>query len=788
MANLTEEQKAAVENYGKTIREMKSDVEAIRTLPGMYVGAIGTAGMYTMLREIFQNADDQLNDESSPCDRVEVTVNENTLEVSVLDNGVGIPFNTMIKIFTKNHISHNYDKRKGVYLSSTNGIGAKVVNALSEVFIVESYKYTGEAMKIEMREGIPVTDKPVKIPNPNKYQGTKVTFRPSEIMGDINFKWEVAYNRIRDTVALSKLGAIVDFIAIDKKGQVHKEHIVNNDGIMYFIIKNTKSPVIVPIHVLEDTGEMRLNAMITWDAAALTDQEAAGVSYSAFCNYSPSIDDGSTNITGVVKGITSWFTDYMNKIYLANSRSKLKIIPNDVKTGLSLAIDSDTLVPIFTGQAKEKLSNEEMDPFCKEVVMRGLDEWSKTNPADLQKIAKFIQSIGQVRMNADKEKVKISANYESSAFSGLPAKYTKPTGRDHLELFICEGDSAKSPIVKCRDTKTQGIYPIRGKIISAFSHSSKEVFNNAEIQGILNILFGKRTYTPQTVRELSAKDCQFEKVIFTSDADVDGFHIASLLLRFFILYLPFLIEDGRVYKAVPPLYMIKVGNKKKFFTDNSDMVEYNQKEFLKKYTVKIGKNELTGRALKEFFIKNADYTDELRTAAANHALSPEIMEIVLMCHLANKKGKALEKEIKSVYRFVDYKSVNKIDVIKISDDNLYSIYCTDELISDCRRVLKIMKDNDSLIFNLNGEKASLYTVMNAYEKISPSGISRFKGLGEMRFEDLGTSTILPEERTLIRYTVESVKEEVATIRSFESNKKKLLDLTGTINRKDLIGL
>lgn len=521
MANLTEEQKAAVENYGNTIKEMKSDVEAIQKLPGMYIGSIGTTGAYTMLREIFQNADDQLNDVSSPCDRVEVTINESTLEMSVLDNGVGIPFNNMIKIFTKNHISHNYDKRKGVYLSSTNGIGAKVVNALSEVFIVESYKYTGEAMKIEMRNGVPTTNKPVKIPNPNKYQGTRVTFRPSEIMGDINLKWEVAYNRIRDTVALSKIGAVVDFIAIDKKGKVHKEHIMNNDGILYFIIKNTKTPVIAPIKVYQDTGEMRLNAMITWDAAALTDQEASNISYSAFCNYSPSIDDGSTNITGVIKGVTSWFTDYMNKIYLVNSRSKLRIIPNDVKTGLSLAIDSDILVPIFTGQAKEKLSNEEMDPFCKEVVMKGLDEWSKTNPADLQKIAKFIQSIGQIRMNADKEKVKISANYESSAFSGLPAKYTRATGRDHLELFICEGDSAKSPIVKCRDTVHQSIFPIRGKIISAFSHTPKEVFNNAEIQGILNILFGKRTYTPQNVRELTAKDCQFEKIIFTSDADVD---------------------------------------------------------------------------------------------------------------------------------------------------------------------------------------------------------------------------------------------------------------------------
>ena len=234
--------------------------------------------------------------------------------------------------------------------------------------------------------------------------------------------------------------------------------------------------------------------------------------------------------------------------------------------------------------------------------------------------------------------------------------------------------------------------------------------------------------------------------------------------------------------------MIKTGNKKKFFTDNSDMVDYNQKEFIKKYEVRIGNNVLTGRALKEFFIRNADYTDELRSTAANHALSPEIMELILMCYLAKKSGKTLEKEIKANYRFVQFKSVNNIDVIKISDDNLYTVYCTDELINDCKRVLKLMQHNDTLLFTLNGKKATLYQVMDAYEKISPTNVSRLKGLGEMDPDELGISTILPGERTLIRYTVDNVKESIATIRELNSDKKRLLALTGTVNRKDLIGL
>ena len=154
-----------------------------------------------------------------------------------------------------------------------------------------------------------------------------------------------------------------------------------------------------------------------------------------------------------------------------------------------------------------------MDPFCKNVVSTGLDNWAKNNPNDLAKVAKFIKDIATIRERADKEKVKIATTYEASSFgSGLPIKYVRPTGKEHLELIICEGDSAKGPIVKCRDTKRQGIIPVKGKIISAFSNSYSKVFSNAEIQGIIKILFGG----PYR-KDLTVEDCKFEKIIFASD-------------------------------------------------------------------------------------------------------------------------------------------------------------------------------------------------------------------------------------------------------------------------------
>ena len=512
---LTEEQKRAIDNYGDQIISMKNDVEAIRQTVGMYIGAKGNHGYLTLVRELYDNAIDQMLDKNFPCNHISVAFDERTLQCTIIDTGKGLPFKDMIRIYTKNHTSKNYVKTQGSgeYSIGLNGIGGKAVNALSKDFIAESYMYNGEARRLECHEGVPATKEPVPIPNPDKIQGTKVSFIPSDILGEINVKYKDVYKLVRDIFALMDTDKVLDFTAIDMAGKVHEEHIVNTDGIMYFLVKDTKNPIIAPIEVCKDTGNERLHAMFTWDANALSDPATTGETVTAYCNWCPIYDAGSTNITGTLKGITSWFVDYMNRVYMPSTRSKVKIVPNDVKTGLCVSIDSDSLDPVFTGQAKEKLSNAEMDPFCKNVVSTGLDNWAKNNPNDLAKVAKFIKDIATIRERADKEKVKIATTYEASSFgSGLPIKYVRPTGKEHLELIICEGDSAKGPIVKCRDTKRQGIIPVKGKIISAFSNSYSKVFSNAEIQGIIKILFGG----PYR-KDLTVEDCKFEKIIFASD-------------------------------------------------------------------------------------------------------------------------------------------------------------------------------------------------------------------------------------------------------------------------------
>ena len=244
-----------------------------------------------------------------------------------------------------------------------------------------------------------------------------------------------------------------------------------------------------------------------------------------------------------------------------------------------------------------------------------------------------------------------------------------------------------------------------------------------------------------------------------------------------------------VYKAVPPLYMIKSGGKRRFFTENSDMVEYTMKEFQQVYKVESLDNELiSGRRLKEIFIKNADYTYFVNVSAEDHGLSPQLLEFLLIENIKGRHGTQIKSDIEKIYRFVNFKMVNNVEVIEVSDDKLYTVYNTHDMVADCQKAMHLLQSNELLEYKLNGEQVTLYGLMEAFESLAPKNLQRFKGLGEMNEDDLGYSTILPENRTLIRYTVESLKEEVNTIRELEADKKKILAMVDKVNRNDLIGL
>lgn len=791
MANnqeLSKEAIAAINSYGDRIKTLKDFVTAVRKTPGYHIGATSSKAAKNMGREIFQNAVDQILEAASPCQGFNFFYDERTLEISVEDiGGLGIPFDQIIRVFNTPNTSKNYEKVPFQYSSGMHGSGAKVTNALSASFVVETFKYDGTAAKVEFVKGYPKTDSYVSIPNKEKKQGTRVTFIPdTDVLGEISLEWKEFYVLIKRILSQTPIGSYCNFTAIDIYGKTFTETIINKDGITTDLIMKIKRPIIKPITLGFDDGYHKLECAFGYDAGG-EDGPDDRESVTAFCNFCETI--GGTHIEGTIEGICRWFTLYMNNIYLVNQKSKnnkLKIIANDIKSGLNLTIFAAVLEPVFQSQSKDILANPEMAPFCKDVVLKGLDEWAKANPQDLAKISRFFKDIAEIRQKGEASKAKIATKYQANVITGLPAKYVRPLGKDNIELIIVEGDSALGTVKLGRDPKTQGLFPIRGKIINAFKTTKTNFFSNEEVQGITRIILGT-----DYKKGFDVKDCKVSKVIFMADADVDGAHISALLLRMFVMYFPQMIEAGMVYKAIPPLYAIKQGNKKRYFTENIDIVKYVQGIFLQNNTMTdLKKNKLENKDITKFFLRNTDYIYHLERISNTYAVQPYLLELVLIHYVYNKDKINLEKlrkEIKSMYRFMDAEKVGNNVIVKGTIDKSNLIIFNEKFISDCYHIINIMKENDTLHYLINGEIKSIYQIMKIYDNAMPSSVQRYKGLGEMDEDELAESTLYPgSDRTLVRYTLKDAKEEINLIREYESDSKKILTLVGNVTRDELL--
>ena len=816
MANqLTQEEINAINNYSKEIKTIESYVDAVRQMPGMYAGGTMARGYLSMIREIYQNSIDQVILQESPANWVYLYYNEITHECRVNDNGLGLPFGDIVRILTTPNTSKNYEKKKGVFSNGRHGQGGKVTNALSSRLIAESYRYDGKAVRFETKEGYPIKTKngnPYNIPNPKKFQGTKITFWPSDVLGDIDLSWTTVYKLAKQILVRTPIGSVVDFEGVDSAGIVHKEHIVNKDGIIGDLIEHCTNPICKPITVYANNGDMKLEAAFVFDGGGKDEGPSSSETVISFCNFTPcQIGD---HTSGTLDGICKWFTKYMNTIYLSNNpgpkkaagnkkQKTLSIINSDIKTGLVLSINAAVLEPIFIGQAKEQLANPEMNPFCASAVSEALNEWSKQNPQDLAKLCKYFKDIGELRLKESGEKAKIVNKYTANVLTGYPSKYAKPL-KKKKEFIIVEGDSAAGTVKKGRDVNTQGIYPIRGKISNAFRSSKTSILGNEEVQGIIKIITGQdashynKHFDPQL-------DIEWEKIILMSDGDVDGAHIASLLLRLFLLYMPQIIQAGKLYKAVPPLYSIPVGKKEEYFTANIDFVRYIQKLFVKNNDFKhMNKTPVTSKEATVFFMRNEDYIYHLERTANTFGVNPHLLEFALFEYYNKTSNSVIKKKLVKEYRFMTYEKKYNVYAYTGIIGEANDLPMSENLIKQCKPILDMIEKNNELYYLVNGKVASIYTIMKLFEKLQPSHLQRYKGLGEMDANQLAESTLLPGgqtiqmlgdgnkkievtgNRTLIRYTIEDVKEEIAIIRNYESDFSQLFKFVGNVSRQDLL--
>lgn len=765
-----------IKNYGSEIVTLEDFVTAVRQNPGYHLGSIGNSGHINMVREILQNSFDEADKESSPCDTIWSRYDDRTREFTCIDNGRGIPFDNILRVFTDPNTSSNYIKKKGEYSSGLHGVGAKVTNAMSHTFVIESY-VLGEGRRVEFTEGYPWDKGEVPIKNPRMPQGSMVSFTPSvKALGAITNTWKDIYKLITLILPLCKIGTVIYFTGIDIDGKEYNTRMVNTDGIMTYLIQNSSNPMIKPICLSRDTGEMKMDIVFTWDAVDISNTKIT-----AFANKCPTIF--GYHMDGFDKGLTSFFCNYMNKTYLAGAKKKITIVPADIRAGLNAVVTVSLLKPIFDGQSKEKLSNTEIEPFVKNTVNLQLTDWVKDNPKDILKLCKFFKEVAEVRLSADKQRIKLSDKYSKSKLNGLPSKFVAPTGNTDLEFFITEGDSAAGLIKNHRINKQQGYFPIRGKLPNAFKTPKEKFLSNAEIAGLIQIIGGGYG------KDFNIDKVKWKKIIFCTDADPDGDHIAALLLRFFLLYLPDLIKAGRVYKALPPLYGVNVNSKTQYLHDRMEYIRYIQKEFSKNNNVqdiKTGK-VIPPKELSRILYLNIDYSYELNKISKRYAIDPYLLEAILTLNINKVSFATFRKSLKNQFKFLSKieQYSDSIIIEGLVNSKYQTVFFNDKFISDCKNIIDILSSNDSFVYMINGKPCTIYEMMYMFDKSSPSSIQRYKGLGEMNGEKLFDSTLNPVNRTLIQYTIDNVVEEIETIKYYESNKNLLLQDT-KLTRFDVI--
>lgn len=767
---LTKKEKEMILTYGEKIKTIELFVDSVRKNPGEYLSSIGNEGWMNCIREIFQNAVDEMMRPDTFCDTVWFTYDEVHHKCKVEDNGRALPPELITKVFTREHTSTNFEKAKGEYPSGLHGVGSKCVNAVSSRFAVYSYRPGDSPYYIEFSEGKPLKKfkdaMPKQIPNTiNKPHGLIVEFEPDfSIMKTITVTCEDVLRLIANIVPLTKPNDKVYFVGLKANGQTINQTLHNQYGVMEYLIPKMKKPLIKPITYKRDTGEMKADIAVVWEPDLNT-----GPDVITFANMTLVNTQLSTPSQGFIRGVQEFFRNYMNKIFLATNTRAPEVVFSDVVTGLKAAVATAHMNVMFDGQAKNVCKNMDLFDFTKQLTIEALEEWVKQNPDDVQKLCTYFKDVASARIKADRAKIDITRKYKADNFLKHPKGYVKAERKENLELFIVEGLSARSPCETGRDSLYQALFAIRGKLPNAMSTSKEKFLKNEEIQsllGIINCGYGK---------SFDITKCKFDKIIILTDADSDGYHIRVLILLFLLVYCKPLVEAGKVYVAISPLYHVNKGKKNwTYFTDKNDFIAYVQDQFSKNYEVinVLTKKKYTKSQLYKLLIDNNPYKDLMDHIADTYAIYPVLLEDLLA--IRNYEYKKFKKFLENKYRFVTVSLKNGVRYIEgLVNEKSHAILMKDELLEACRPLTNYIDSSDKR-YLINGQIIGLYELLKIFRDSEPKNIERTKGLGSMDAKEIGISTLDPKNRTLLRYTTKDIDNEINEMRKINDDKFMLI--------------
>ncbi len=559
--------------YSADSIQVLEGLEAVRKRPAMYIGDISVKGLHHLVYEVVDNSIDEAL--AGYCKNISVTINEDN-SITVQDDGRGIPTGMHSKenrsalevVMTVLHAGGKFDKGSYKVSGGLHGVGVSCVNALSTKLHV-TVKREGKIFEQEYAIGIP--QYAVREIGSSDQHGTRVQFWPDgSIFTTTEYNREILEGRLRELAYLNRKISIVlnDLREVDEEGKTWTKTFYSEGGIVEFvetIDKNANRAALIPTTIYCEGHDEKSNVAVE---VAMMYNASYQEHIFSYVNNINTIE-GGTHVAGFRRSITRVFKSYGEKQGMFE-KAKVAIEGDDFREGISAIISVKVPEPQFEGQTKTKLGNSEVMGIVDTTLSRVLEAYLEENPKDAKTIIQKVILAAQARAAAKRARDMVQRKSVLTG-GGLPGKLADCSEKDpgKCELFLVEGDSAGGTAKQGRDRSYQAILPLRGKILNVEKAMEHKIYDNEEIRNMFTALGVKRG-TPEDPKALDTSKLRYHKLIIMTDADVDGSHIATLIMTFIFRYMKEMVEQGYVYIAQPPLYLVKKGSNQEYAWNDAE--------------------------------------------------------------------------------------------------------------------------------------------------------------------------------------------------------------------------
>ena len=587
------------EEYSASNIQVLEGLEAVRKRPAMYIGDISGKGLHHLVYEVVDNSIDEAL--AGFASHIDVTINEDN-SITVIDNGRGIPVDMHEKehksalevVLTVLHAGGKFDKGSYKVSGGLHGVGVSCVNALSTYLRAEIHR-DGKAYVQEYSCGKPTTD--LRIVGESDHTGTMITFKPDDSIFTVTvYDYNTLANRLRDLAFLNAgiTLTLKDMREVNEEGEPRSETFYSERGLMEFVqyIDSNKEPLI------EDVIHLNTERQGIPVEVALTYNTSYNENVYSFVNNINTIE-GGTHLTGFRRGLTFTLKKYAEENKMLE-KEKVEVASDDFREGLTAVVSVKVMEPQFEGQTKTKLGNNEVMGAVQTAVSDALKTYLEEHPKQAKTIVEKVILAAKARYAARNARDKVLRKSPLSG-GGLPGKLADCSSRhaEDCELFLVEGDSAGGTAKQGRDRQFQAILPLRGKILNVEKAMDHKIFDNQEITSLfraMRVSIG----TEDDPKAVNISKLAYHKIIIMTDADVDGAHIATLLMTFFFRRMRPIIEQGYLYLATPPLYKCTRGKNEEYcWTDQQVqqfIMKYGDKTKVQRYK---GLGEMSAQELRD---------------------------------------------------------------------------------------------------------------------------------------------------------------------------------------------